>query len=72
MEGVALLHEVFNKVHKIKYSGILFQIDFEKTLDEVKWSFLLKVLEVKGFPHLFNHWVMKTVYHRKTRNSSSE
>jgi hypothetical protein len=46
-------------MHITKSSGILFKIDFEKAFD--KWPFFLKVLELKGFPHLFNDWIMKIV-----------
>jgi hypothetical protein len=48
-------------MHKKKSDGILFKIDFEKAFDKVKWPFLLKVLEMKGFPSVFNDWIMKTV-----------
>jgi hypothetical protein len=35
--------------HISKTSGIFFKIDFEKAFDKVKWPFLLKILERKGF-----------------------
>jgi hypothetical protein len=61
MEGVAVLHEVLHEMHITKSSGILFKIDYEKAFDKVKWHFLLKVLELKGFPHIFNDCIMKIV-----------
>jgi hypothetical protein len=61
LEGVAVLHEVLHEMHITKSSGILFKIDYEKAFDKVKWHFLLKVLELKGFPHIFNDCIMKIV-----------
>jgi hypothetical protein len=61
MEGVAALHEILNEMHVIISLGIRYKIDFDKAFDIIKWAFLLKVLEIKGFSDLFNDWVMKTV-----------
>jgi hypothetical protein len=37
------------------------KIEFEKAFDKVKWTFLLQVLEMKGFPAIWNDWVLKVV-----------
>jgi hypothetical protein len=55
------MHEMLNEIHKTRGSGVLFKIDFEKAFDKVKWSFLLQVLEMKGFPNIWNDMVMKVV-----------
>jgi hypothetical protein len=61
MEGVAALHEILNEMHVIISLGIRYKIDFHKAFDIIKRTFLLKVLELKGFSSFFNDWVMKTV-----------
>jgi hypothetical protein len=38
-----------------------FQIDFEKDFYKIKWSFLLQLMEMKGFPRILIDWVMKAV-----------
>jgi len=40
MEGVVILHETIHQLHTKKRDGVIFKIDFEKTYDKVKWSFL--------------------------------
>lgn len=52
MEGVSVLHEVLNDMHKFKREGVLFKIDFEKVFDKIKWPFLVQVMDMKGSPHL--------------------
>jgi hypothetical protein len=39
-EGVVVLHETVHELHHTKLDGVLFKIDFEKSYDKVKWSFL--------------------------------
>jgi hypothetical protein len=36
MEGVIIIH----KLHRKKKSGVILKLDFEKTYDKVKWSFV--------------------------------
>jgi hypothetical protein len=61
LEGVVTMHETLNEIHREKSSRVLFKIDFEKAFDKVKWSFLLQVLEMKGFPPIWNDWMLKAV-----------
>ena len=49
MEGVVILHETIHELHTKKSDGVIFKIDFEKTYDKVKWSFLHQTLRMKGF-----------------------
>jgi hypothetical protein len=53
MEGIIVLHESIHEMHREKQSGVIFKIDFEKAYDKVKWSFVRKVLKIKGFS---NQW----------------
>jgi hypothetical protein len=41
--------------------GVLLKIDFEKTYDKVKWSFLQQSLRMKTFPPLWRDWVARFV-----------
>ena len=61
MEGVNILHEVLNELHKKKKPGVLFKIDFEKAFDKIKWPFLYQILVQKGFPTEWIDMVMKIV-----------
>jgi hypothetical protein len=65
MEGVSVLHEVLNDVHKKRKSGVLFKIDFEKAFDKVKWPFSYQSIQVKGFPTQWIDLVMKIVTNGK-------
>ena len=47
LEGVLVLHETLNSMHKTKKTGVLFKIDFEKAFDKVKWPFLFQTLKMK-------------------------
>jgi hypothetical protein len=47
IEGVVILHETIHKLHTRKRDGVIFKIDFEKTYDKVKWSFLQQALRMK-------------------------
>jgi hypothetical protein len=49
LEGVVVLHETIHGLHRNKLDVVLFKIDFEKSYDKVKWSFLQQVLRMKGF-----------------------
>jgi hypothetical protein len=57
MEGVIVLHETIHELHRKKHSRVIFKIDFEKTYDKVKWSFVWKVLEMKGFSNQWCQWI---------------
>jgi hypothetical protein len=57
MEGVIVFHETIHELHKKKQNGVIFKIDFEKAYDEVKWPFVRKVLEMKGFCSKWCHWI---------------
>jgi hypothetical protein len=40
-----------------KQSGVIFKIDFKKAYDKVKWLFVRKVLEMKGFSYQWCNWI---------------
>ncbi len=40
MEGVVVLHETMHELHCTNKSAVIFKIDFEKTYDKIKWSFI--------------------------------
>ena len=49
MEGVVILHEALNTIHAKKTRCS----DFKNEYDKNKWPFLIKMLNMKGFP---NKW----------------
>jgi hypothetical protein len=56
MEGVVILHEIIHEMHRKKQNVVIFKIDFEKAYDKVKWPFVRKVLEIKGFSSQWCRW----------------
>jgi hypothetical protein len=40
LDGMAILHEAVNELHTKKLYGVIFKLDFKKSYDKVKWSFL--------------------------------
>ena len=57
MEGAVILHETLHELHSKKQDDIIFKIDFEKTYDRIKWSFLQQTLRMKGFSQKWCTWV---------------
>jgi hypothetical protein len=51
LDGVVILHETFHELHRKNLNGVILKIDFEKTYDKVKWSFLQQNLRMKGFSY---------------------
>ena len=61
LEGVVIVHETIHKLRRSKKQGLLLKIDFEKTYDKVRWSFLKEAMTAKGYPERWIKWVMQTV-----------
>jgi hypothetical protein len=57
MEEVIILHETIHELHRKKHSGVIFKIDLEKAYNKVKWPFVRKVLEMKGFSRQWCQWI---------------
>jgi hypothetical protein len=49
LDGVVTLHEAVHELHSKKWNGVILKLDFEKSYDKVKWSFLQQTLRMKGF-----------------------
>nr|ABF93982.1 retrotransposon protein, putative, unclassified [Oryza sativa Japonica Group] len=56
-----LNYGVITLIPKCKEAGILFKIDFEKVYDNIKWSFVYKMMKAKGFPDIWCDWILKVV-----------
>jgi len=61
LDGVVILHEVLHELRRKKKQGIILKLDFEKTYDKVRWSFLQEVLERKHFASKWIGWIMAAV-----------
>jgi hypothetical protein len=48
-DGVVILHEAVHELHTKKLYGVILKLDFLKSYDKVKWSFLQQTLGLKGF-----------------------
>jgi hypothetical protein len=40
LEGVVILHETIDELHRNKLDGVLLKLDFKKAYNKVKWPFL--------------------------------
>jgi hypothetical protein len=49
VDGVVILHETVHELHRKNMNGVILKIDFKKSHDKVKWSFLHQTLRMKGF-----------------------
>jgi hypothetical protein len=57
MEGVVMLHETINEIHRKKMSEVILKSDFEKAYNKVNWEFLQQTLRIKGFSAKWCHWI---------------
>jgi hypothetical protein len=57
LEGVVIIHETIHEMHRKKQNGVILKIDFEKTYDKVKWSFMFQTLKMKGFSSKWISWI---------------
>ena len=57
MSGIMILHETKRK----KQLGIILKLDFEKTYDKVKWTFLFECLAARGFSPKWRRWIEQVV-----------
>jgi hypothetical protein len=48
-DGFIILHEIVHELHRKKLNRVILKIDFEKSYDKVKWSFLQQTLGMKYF-----------------------
>ena len=40
---------------------MLFKVDFGKAYDKIKWPFVCKMLQLKGFPDVWVDWIMSVM-----------
>jgi hypothetical protein len=49
LESVMTAHGILHKVHQNKQQRFVLKSNYEKAYDKVNWTFLLEVLEKRGF-----------------------
>jgi len=59
MSGIMILHEILHETKRTKQIGVILKLDFEKAYDKVKWSFLFKCFEARGFCPKWCEWIKK-------------
>ncbi|KAJ0621814.1 putative RNA-directed DNA polymerase [Helianthus annuus] len=57
LDSPLMLNEVLSWLNKGKKKAFLLKIDFEKAYDNVNWSFLIDMLDQRGFPPVWCKWV---------------
>jgi hypothetical protein len=46
------------RLHKSKTPTLLFKLDIRKAFDNVRWDFLMDLLQKRGFPSRFRNWII--------------
>jgi len=49
LEGVAILHETIQELHRKNLNVVIFKIDFEKAYDKDQWPFPFQIFLMKAF-----------------------
>jgi uncharacterized protein (DUF2132 family) len=62
LDGVVTLHEIVHELHRKKMNGAVLKIDFEKSYDKVKWSFLQQTLRMKCFSTEWRALIYKFIF----------
>ena len=52
-----MTNEVVEEYRAKKKQGLVFQVDFEKAYNHVRWSYLDKLMEKKGFGNKWRKWI---------------
>uniref|UniRef100_A0A6V7QQE7 Reverse transcriptase domain-containing protein n=1 Tax=Ananas comosus var. bracteatus TaxID=296719 RepID=A0A6V7QQE7_ANACO len=55
-------HILIHHLHTTKHRAAFLKIDFERAFDRVNWSFLLDLLQARGFSPRWNSWI-RTLLH---------
>lgn len=61
LESVVAAHELIHEVHRSKELGFILKLDYEKAYDRVSWSFLIDMLQARGFSTIWISWVKRLV-----------
>lgn len=61
MSGIMILHEILHETKRKNQLGIILKLDFEKAYGKVKWNFLFKCLEARGFCNHRCSWIEQVV-----------
>lgn len=56
-ENCVLATELVQCCHKRRAPTLVIKLDFAKAFDSVNWLSLLRILEVRGFPDKWQHWM---------------
>ena len=57
LDVVLVANEAVEEYQSKKKNGLVCKVDFEKAYDHIRWSFLDKVLEMKGFGKRWRKWI---------------
>ncbi|XP_015969911.1 secreted RxLR effector protein 78-like [Arachis duranensis] len=57
LDGALIASETVSWLKKSKKSGVIVKLDFKKSYDTVRWSFLDHVLKIMGFSDIWRKWI---------------
>jgi hypothetical protein len=46
------------RLHKSKTSALLFKLNIRKAFDNVRWDYIVDLLQKRGFPSRFRNWIV--------------
>ncbi|GAU21951.1 hypothetical protein TSUD_110910 [Trifolium subterraneum] len=61
LDGILIANEVVDEAKSKKKELLMFKVDFEKSYDSVKWSYLLFVMHKMNFPLKWRRWIYECI-----------
>jgi hypothetical protein len=55
------------RLHKNKTPALLFKLDIRKAFDNVRWDYIVDLLQKRGFPSRFRNWVVALLFTSSSR-----
>lgn len=56
-DGILIANEIVDGWKKSKKQGLVIKLDFEKAFDNLNWKYILRMLNLMGFPRLWIKWM---------------
>ncbi|XP_057506509.1 uncharacterized protein LOC130789694 [Actinidia eriantha] len=56
-DGILIANEVVEEWKRSRKKGIIIKLDFEKAFDTVNWNYMLRMMDLMGFPQRWRDWI---------------
>ncbi|GKA92116.1 putative RNA-directed DNA polymerase, eukaryota, reverse transcriptase zinc-binding domain protein [Tanacetum coccineum] len=66
LDGPLIINEVMDWYRKRKKDLMIFNVDFEKAFDSLRWDFLDLVMEKLGFGHKWRSWIYGCLHNARS------